>query len=77
MFVLQEIKSSNANAQEADAVGEGEEHGLRPLAVSGADFEDISFGGRPTAPHSLPAAQSKPQYVVLKYYFAISPLETS
>lgn len=31
-------------------VGEGEEHGLRPLATSGIDQDDITYGAQPAEP---------------------------
>ena len=37
---------------EALPVGEAEEHGLRPLAVSGIDADDITYGQRPAEPHA-------------------------
>ena len=36
-------------------VGEAEEHGLRPLAVSGIEADDITYGQRPSEPHAGPS----------------------
>lgn len=44
--------------QDVENFGEGEEHGLRPLATSGAEADDITYGQQASEPLAVPETSS-------------------